>query len=325
MISILWILLDVSLAGMLLGLAWAATNTRDMQRAIILFVALGLLLTLTWARLQAPDLALAEAAIGAGIAGALLLAALREEPATSRETSPPDGPVRTAVNTGCFALFLIVSWGLLDALGSGGARLADITLAAVPESGVSHPVTAVLLNFRAYDTLLELAVVLSAVLGIIALGPSRPAFQKAPPLLFNLIRWLVPLLIVTAGYLLWVGAHAPGGAFQAGATLAAAGILLRLGGHARGGLPGNSAIRWLLVVGVATFVLTGLILMRGQGTFLQYPSDIAGALILLIEAAATLSIAAALIVAYIGGRLSDWDQDEPSDAAGGSSDTQVRH
>ena len=42
---------------------------------MIHFIAFGLFLALVWARLRAPDVALAEAAIGAGLAGALMLAA----------------------------------------------------------------------------------------------------------------------------------------------------------------------------------------------------------------------------------------------------------
>lgn len=42
----------------------------------ILFIVYGLLLSLIWLRLGAPDVALAEAAIGAGITGALLVATL---------------------------------------------------------------------------------------------------------------------------------------------------------------------------------------------------------------------------------------------------------
>ena len=49
-------------------------------------------------------------------------------------------------------------------------RLADDVHANLEISGVSNPVTAVLLNFRAYDTLLELTVLLAAMLGILALG-----------------------------------------------------------------------------------------------------------------------------------------------------------
>lgn len=315
MIALLWILLDITLAGLLLGLAWAAVATRDLQRAVVLFIALGLLVTLVWARLQAPDLALAEAAIGAGIAGALLLAALRDETRLAIEPPGSRGLPLLVINVGSFAVFVMVAWGLLHALSvSDGDRLRDVALAAVDYSGVSHPVTAVLLNFRAYDTLLELAVVFAAVLGVLALGPARPAFQSPSPLLFGITSALVPLLIITAGYLLWVGAHAPGGAFQAGATLAAAGILLRLGGYSRGGLPGSRATRWLLVIGVAVFMLVGLLVMSGEQSVLQYPDEWAGALILLIEAAATLSIAAALILAYVGGRPPGWEAAKHDDA-----------
>jgi energy-converting hydrogenase B subunit D len=41
-----------------------------------MFIVFGLLMALAWARLDAPDIALAEAAIGAGLTGALLLDAL---------------------------------------------------------------------------------------------------------------------------------------------------------------------------------------------------------------------------------------------------------
>jgi multisubunit Na+/H+ antiporter MnhB subunit len=43
---------------------------------VVLFIAFGLLLALAWVRLGAPDVALAEAAIGAGITGTLLLVGL---------------------------------------------------------------------------------------------------------------------------------------------------------------------------------------------------------------------------------------------------------
>ncbi|RUO32852.1 Na(+)/H(+) antiporter subunit B [Aliidiomarina sanyensis] len=47
--------------------------SNNLFRSVVLFIVFGLLLALTWTRLQAPDLALAEAAIGAGLTGVLLL------------------------------------------------------------------------------------------------------------------------------------------------------------------------------------------------------------------------------------------------------------
>ena len=70
-----WIF-DSLLALGLLWLAWQALSCTDLFKAIVLFITFGLLLALAWVRLDAPDVALAEAAIGAGVTGALFLAAL---------------------------------------------------------------------------------------------------------------------------------------------------------------------------------------------------------------------------------------------------------
>ncbi len=67
---------DALLGAALLGLAWWVLASTELFRAIVLFIAFGLLMALAWVRLEAPDVALAEAAIGAGLTGALLLAAL---------------------------------------------------------------------------------------------------------------------------------------------------------------------------------------------------------------------------------------------------------
>lgn len=64
---------DILLA---LALVWSsvrALTVHDLFRAVILFIVFGLLMALAWARLNAPDIALAEAAIGAGLSGAMLL------------------------------------------------------------------------------------------------------------------------------------------------------------------------------------------------------------------------------------------------------------
>ena len=69
-------LFDGVLGLLLLWLAWRALACPNLYKAIVLFIAFGLLLAIAWVRLAAPDVALAEAAIGAGLTGALLLAAL---------------------------------------------------------------------------------------------------------------------------------------------------------------------------------------------------------------------------------------------------------
>lgn len=67
---------DLLLILALLWSAWRSLATPDLARAVVMFIVFGLLMALAWARLDAPDIALAEAAIGAGLTGALLLDAL---------------------------------------------------------------------------------------------------------------------------------------------------------------------------------------------------------------------------------------------------------
>ncbi len=67
---------DWVLGVVLVATAAGALFSKTLFRGVVLFVVFGLLMALAWVRLQAPDLALAEAAIGAGLTGALLLDAI---------------------------------------------------------------------------------------------------------------------------------------------------------------------------------------------------------------------------------------------------------
>jgi len=70
-------LFDGLLALLLVWLAWRAVSDADLFRAVITFIIFGLMMALAWLRLSAPDVALAEAGVGSGLTGALLLVALR--------------------------------------------------------------------------------------------------------------------------------------------------------------------------------------------------------------------------------------------------------
>jgi energy-converting hydrogenase B subunit D len=85
------LLLDAVLVLVLLWLAWASLSSRDLFRGIVLFIAFGLILSMAWVRLGAPDVALAEAAIGAGLTGALLLATWGRLPGRRDEAADGEG------------------------------------------------------------------------------------------------------------------------------------------------------------------------------------------------------------------------------------------
>ncbi len=71
--SALILLLDASLCVAIVWFGAQAVTARRAGTAVAAFIALGAVMTLAWARLSAPDVALAEAALGAGLTGALLV------------------------------------------------------------------------------------------------------------------------------------------------------------------------------------------------------------------------------------------------------------
>lgn len=202
-------------------------------------------------------------------------------------------------------LSALTAWLGFTVLGLGPAPGDIVKLVGtnLDASGVSNPVTAVLLNFRGYDTLLEMAVLLLALIGVWSLGETPLRWEAAEgTVLMHLPRLLVPVLTMAAGYLLWNGAHAPGGAFQAGSVLGAAGVLLLLSSGDLAARFMGLPLRVLLVTGLGLFVIAGLGMLTGGNQFLEYPLPLAASMILIIEATATLSIAATLAALFLGGR-----------------------
>ncbi|NYS25655.1 DUF4040 domain-containing protein [Rhodobacteraceae bacterium 2376] len=309
----LLLLFDMLLGLLIIGLAVAALRVRDLFAMVVMFVTFGLMTALAWVRLAAPDVALAEAAIGTGVTGALLLKTLyhlRRVSGTlhlpeALSERPPDPQVPRAVIAANAVMCGLVVIGLAAAfvtapLGGPGfdAAVAD----AMPESGVDHPVTAVLLNFRAYDTLMEVVVLLAAVIAVWLVERSLP--QSDPPVMGEVYegfaRLVLPGAVVVGVYVLWAGAVAPGGAFQGGAVLAAVGLLLLMS-HVYEPAPAHrAAARGLFVLGVAVFTGVALLVAWGGRAVFEYPPGLAKPLILLIEGMVTISIAATLAALFHG-------------------------
>lgn len=300
---------DLLLLALLVALAWLLLATKDLFKAIVLFIAFGLILSLVWVRLNAPDIALAEAAIGAGITGTLLLIGLgrigsaeRCRPLKTPTTvlQRLSSPLIIGLVIPSIAAIVLLELFTLPPNASGQLNLVTAQLS---DSGVEHPVTAVLLNFRGYDTFLEMGVLLLAVLSIWSLDQARHPFQQEqiPEVLLTLQRVLLPLLILASGFILQQGEYGPGGAFQAGALLAAGIILAALSGqtlplHLRG-----RRLRFVLACGFLAFLLVVAATLALTGIPLKYPDAFAGSLILLIEITATVSIATLLAAAVAGG------------------------
>lgn len=70
--------IDVFLCVSVLIIAASIFLVKKSFTAIVLFISMGLVISVCWIRLNAIDVAIAEAAIGAGLTGAMLLAAWRK-------------------------------------------------------------------------------------------------------------------------------------------------------------------------------------------------------------------------------------------------------
>ena len=106
----------------------------------------------------------------------------------------------------------------------------------LPETGLGNPVTAVLIAYRAFDTMLEKVVLVLAVVGVWSLAadrywggaPGEARAERPEPTLAFLAQILAPLGILVGIHVFWVGADEPGGAFQGGAILAAMWIIVMM-------------------------------------------------------------------------------------------------
>jgi multisubunit Na+/H+ antiporter MnhB subunit len=318
MMPAVWVF-DVVLGVTLIGIAVRVLTTPELFQGIVLFIVFGLLMSIAWTRLHAIDVALAEAAIGAGLTGALFLNAFAQAPHRNHRVSARPKATSFLVHLPMLLLGLwvaIMVWISLLGLPGESVGLRTFVDAEVPRSGASNPVTAVVLNFRAYDTLLEIAVLVLAVVGIWCLGPAPTALPGADlppgPVLLAFVRVLIPIMAVVAGYMLWIGATAPGGAFQGGAVLCASGILLVVTRLARAPTLRRWPGRALVMLGFAAFLAVALGVMVEGRHFLEYPPDWASSLILLVETLLTVSIAT-ILVALFAGREPNNPLSTPSD------------
>jgi multisubunit Na+/H+ antiporter MnhB subunit len=301
------LIFSIELAVLIVALAIYVAVGRGTFAVIVGFVAYGLLLSLAWMGLAAPDVALTEAALGGGVTGTLLLRA------HARLHRPNAEPESVGVFERMAALFLClgVSACLIIAvltLPVPAPTLAPEALAHLAMTGLGNAVTAVLMVYRALDTLLEKVVLLLALVAVWSLAADRnwgdrPVFESRKdsdgPLIF-LARVLIPLGVMVGIYLFWVGADDPGGAFAGGAMISAMALLGFFAGVCAVPRVDGVWLRIALVIGIAVFLVIGLAGLAAGSGFLTYPSNFAKPVIVLIEIAMTLSIGVTLAMLVVG-------------------------
>lgn len=149
---------------------------------------------------------------------------------------------------------------------------------------VPNMVTAVLADYRGYDTMFETVVIFIAGIGIIAVlrcfqdasaeAPDAPEedIEEQDLIVRCTCNLVIPVIQLFALYVVAHGHHSPGGGFQGGVILGSSYILLALAC----GLPvakkrmGERRAIVLAAVGVIIYVGWGVLCMLFGGEFLNY-------------------------------------------------------
>jgi multicomponent Na+:H+ antiporter subunit B len=314
-------LVGVFLLTLLLITAFGIVLARDLFVAAILLGIFSLQMAAIFLILDAADVALTEAAVGAGVAtvfllGALALTGRKEQPAPRRRL--PAAVVAVTMLAVIYATFDQPRLG--DAAAPVHRHVAPWYLEEAPRSiDVPNVVTAVLASFRGYDTLGELFVIFTAGIGVLFILGVRPEDERRVTrpsaeisgLRHHLIprvvgRLLVPFIVLFGLYVQFHGEYGPGGGFQAG-VLVAAGLILHalLEGEAAALRAVQSRVLAALMAGGALlYVGVGLAGIALGGTFLDYSvlrqDPVAGQHlgILLIEVAVGITVTGVMLAIF---------------------------
>jgi len=263
-------------------------RSEGLFSAVMLSGIFSLLMAANFFVLNAADVALTEAAVGAGVATVLLLGALALTPTRER---PGARRKWLAVGT-VIANVALISYATFNVplLGDPDAPVHQHVAPWYLEKTVEHVdipnvVTAILATYRGYDTLGEVFVIFVAGIGVLFLlsaGRNRVLAARHQPRLdsglrHHLIpkvvsRMLIPFIVLFGLYVQFHGEYGPGGGFQAGAIVAAAMILYSVieGESAALELVPPKVLMALAVGGAMLYGLVGVICMLLGGNFLDY-------------------------------------------------------
>ncbi len=284
------ILFGVFLLTLLVITALAIVRSESLFAAVILTGIFSLLMAANFFLLDAADVALTEAAIGAGITTVLFLGAL----ALTGQSERGGGSTNRLLALGVVTITtLLVIYATFDKPRFGDPQapvhqhVGPWYLEKTPELvDIPNAVTAVLGSYRGYDTLGEVFVVLTAGIGVLFLLGSGTASRRNGPAPSDTVnqglrhylvprvvgRVLIPFIFLFGLYVQFHGEYGPGGGFQAGAILASAIILYSLlegETQALRALP-MSVLVWLAAGGAILYSAVGIAGMLLGGNFLDY-------------------------------------------------------
>jgi len=181
-----------------------------------------------------------------------------------------DIPVRTYSGFALSALLILTILNiLLQNAPKSIERAGDKLLGLNAQEGVANAVTTVVVYFRGFDTLGEIAVLFIAALGIglmLNTHCERPHKEESNFILQKASKLLFPVIMLFGVYVMIYGHLSPGGGFQGG-VIVASGVLLLLISDQNFEVP-HAVISALETFAGISYVLIGLIGLLVLDTFL---------------------------------------------------------
>lgn len=179
------LILDQVALTLLLLSSLLVIRSRDLLTSAVLLGIFSLLMAVCYLLFDAPDVALTEAAVGAGISTILFIGTLSFTGRIQRRASISRRLTALFV-TGVTAAALIISTSELPPFASPDApihqHVAPYYLEHTQEDiGIPNFVTAILASYRGFDTLGEVAVIFTAGIGITALLMNLPLTRRTAP------------------------------------------------------------------------------------------------------------------------------------------------
>lgn len=310
-------LINVVLFTMLVFTTVAMVRIRSLFAIIMLSGIFSLLSANIFIFLDAVDVAFTEAAVGAGISTVLMLATLgiTGQEQKKRAQGSAIVPLIVVVITGVVLVYGTLDMPVVgDPLAPAHVHVAPRYIIDSPtEIGIPNMVTSVLASYRGYDTMGEVIVVFTALIGVLSLIGIReqalpPNYSEPPPrpILQVMAKFMVPFIVLFALYVQFHGDFGPGGGFQAGVIFAVAIILYSLTFSQYDGmrlvLP--VLLKRLAALGVLIYGGVGVWTMLEGGVFLNYSVLASDAVagqhlgILLIEFGVGLTVAAVMMLLF---------------------------
>lgn len=169
-------MLDLLLLLFLVACAIAAVSLKDLLSVTIILGAYSLIMAVVWTRLNAVDVAFTEASVGAGMTTLLAIAALTRTKRMEEGGTKSSAVRRALIFAAVIFTAVMLIYGTMD-MPDFEDPSAPMQTHVAPryiaksyeEAGVPNFVTAVLANYRGYDTLGETTVIFTSGISVILL------------------------------------------------------------------------------------------------------------------------------------------------------------